>query len=215
MFLVEVLTIAEKALQAVFVPGYTTSDAQTDFSNLHISIEYPISPQNYPGVWVDFDVDGQLTRSGIDSIFNYTQIGSNFVPFYLWRAQGWLTYTVVALTSLQRARLHDELVRVFAFNGESSVEPYRQTIENNPLIAMNVNFDNIAERSAAATPGTPWGTDEIIYEQTLALQCVIEFISTNNADELMPFGEIDVIASDPVGNQRTWQDVNGVQSAGT
>jgi hypothetical protein len=187
--------VITSGLKSVFGPSYVSMDGNPDFANLHCSIEYPIDPQNYPGVWVDFEPEGELSRGGIDDINSYLQNGdSSLTPLYLWRAQGWATYTLAALTSLQRARLHDEIVRVFAFGSDPTVAAFRETIEDNDFLAMNMDFDRIAERGATATPGTPWGSEEIIYEVTLAMQCVIEFYSTANKDKLYPISEIRVLA---------------------
>jgi hypothetical protein len=200
-------------LKSVFTPEYVSMDGQPDFAGLHCSIEYPIDPQDYPGVWVDFEPEGELSRGGIDDINSYLTNGNNtLTPLYLWRAQGWATYTLAALSSLQRARLHDEIVRVFAFGSDPTVAAFRDTIENNNYLAMNMDFDRIAERGSAATPGTPWGSEEIIYEVTLAMQCVIEFYSTANKDQLFPLDAIQIYGS--AENTNTWTemtlDKNGV-----
>jgi hypothetical protein len=200
-------------LKSVFTEEYVSMDGQPDFGGLHCSIEYPINPQDYPGVWVDFEPEGELTRGGIDDINSFLPNGNNtLTPLYLWRAQGWATYTLATLTSLQRARLHDEIVRVFAFGSDPTVAAFRETIENNNYLAMNMDFDRIAERGSAATPGTPWGSEEIIYEVTLAMQCVIEFYSTANKDQLFPLDAIKFYSS--VENTDAWiegvLDQNGV-----
>jgi hypothetical protein len=200
-------------LKSVFTENYVSMDGQPDFAGLHCSIEYPIDPQDYPGVWVDFEPEGELTRGGIDDINSYLKNGNDtLTPLYLWRAQGWATYTLAAMSSLQRARLHDEIVRVFAFGSDPTVSAFRETIENNNYLAMNMDFDRIAERGSAATPGTPWGSEEIIYEVTLAMQCVIEFYSTANKDQLFPLDSIQLYGS--VENTNTWTemtlDENGV-----
>ena len=180
-------------MKGVFGPSYVAIDGNSDFANLHVSIEYPADVQDYPGVWVDFEPEGELTRGGIDDIATFVgNTDGSFSELYLWRAEGWATYTLATMTSLQRARLHDELVRVFAFNQDPAVAAFRQFIENNQFLAMNMNFDVIAERGSSATPGTPWGTEEIIYEMTLGMQCVIEFVSDLKQSKLYPLGEIDL-----------------------
>jgi hypothetical protein len=200
-------------LQSVFHGDYVSMDDQPDFAGLHVSIEYPLNPQDYPGVWVDFEPEGELSRGGIDDINSFLPNGdASLTPLYLWRAQGWATYTLAAMTSLQRARLHDEIVRVFAFGSDPTVAAFRDSIENNDYLAMNMDFDRIAERGASATPGTPWGSEEIIYEVTLAMQCVIEFYSTANKDKLYPLSAIQIYST-PQG-MNTWTetrlDTNGV-----
>jgi hypothetical protein len=197
--------VITSGLQSVFHGDYVSMDDQPDFAGLHVSIEYPLNPQDYPGIWVDFEPEGELSRGGIDDINSFLPNGdSSLTPLYLWRAQGWATYTLAALTSLQRARLHDEIVRVFAFGSDPTVAAFRGSIESNDYLAMNMDFDRIAERGASATAGTPWGTEEIIYEVTLAMQCVIEFYSTANKDKLYPLSQIQIYST-PQGLD-TWTE---------
>lgn len=189
----ELYHVITSGLESVFNANYVAMDGNTDFANLHVSIEYPVDKQDYPGIWVDFEPEGELTRGGIDDIATFLPNNDgSFSELYLWRAEGWATYTLATMTSFQRARLHDEVVRVFAFNQDPAVAVFRQTIENNNFLAMNMNFDVIAERGSGANPGTPWGTEEIIYEITLGMQCVIEFVSNESQSKLYPMGEIDL-----------------------
>jgi hypothetical protein len=199
--------VITSGLKSVFHGDYVSMDDQPDFAGLHVSIEYPLTPQDYPGVWVDFEPEGELSRGGIDDINTYLPNGdTSLTPLYLWRAQGWATYTLATLTSMQRARLHDEIVRVFAFGSDPTVAAFRDTIETNDYLAMNMDFDRIAERGASATPGTPWGTEEIIYETTLAMQCVIEFYSTANKDKLYPLSAIQIYSTPKDLN--TWTETS-------
>lgn len=193
MYLVELFHVITSGLAGVFNADYKALDGNTDFADLHVSIEYPYEKQDYPGIWVDFEPEGDLTRGGIDDIATFLPNNDGSLSeLYLWRAEGWATYTIACMSSLQRARLHDELVRVFAFNQDPQVASFRQTIESNAWLAMNMNFDVIAERGSGANPGTPWGTEEIIYEITLAMQCVIEFVSDQSQSKLYPLAEIDL-----------------------
>lgn len=209
MFLAETLAIGEQAMKQVFVPGYVSLDGQSDFSNLHISIEYPTDKQNYPAIWVDFEPDHEITRSGIDNIDTLDpNPDGTYTPYYLWRAQGDLTYTICAMSNLERARLHDEVVRVLAFNGDPAVSAYRQFIEDNPLIAMNANFDNIQERPPSIS-STPWDSLDLIYEITVAVTCVIEFQAAQQYGALVPFYGAIVTGTDPTGYGIRYQNIEG------
>lgn len=178
MYLYNVKTVIAEGLRQVFNSTFPVDD----FRNLHISLEYPMQPGDYPGIWVDFEQVGNLTRGGIDS--NYViQSSGEYVAADIWRFKGYALYTVAAFTSLQRDRLFDELTRIFAFSlNDLTVYPFRQYIENNNYIAMNMDFDDISVQGMAATPGTPWGDEsKIIYEVTVGMECVGEFV-----DDLLP-----------------------------
>lgn len=200
MFLKETKSILTAAMQATFTPTYPV----TDFQNLYISIEFPLEEQNYPAMWVGFEPLGQIERGGIDNEYKGTMTNPDGTvsTFSLWRATGYGTFTIGAMTAGQRDRLFDEVVRVFAFSAESQVTPFRGLIEENPLIAMNMNFDQVAVRGMSENPGTPWGTSEILYEATLAVEAVIEFAS-DQAANLTPLSKVLVDPTD-IKDQITW-----------
>jgi hypothetical protein len=151
------------------------------FRGLHVDIEYPIEPQNYPGIWVDYDDTAPLQTAGVDhsEITITGTSGSETLNRYRrWKFGGYASFTAAALTSLERDTLYDEMVRVLAFGGQAeSTERFREFVESNPLIAANFDFDQIEVKGNAAIPGTPWGTDEIIYERTLSVEVIGEFVS--------------------------------------
>lgn len=176
------------AMRSTFDGDYVTEQ----FRGLHISIEYPEAPQNYPGIWLDFEPVGDLEIAGIDHT-EYLSGEGQVTPYTRWRFQGYATYTAVALSSNERDLLVDEILRVFAFGSEHpSTTTFRQSIEDNPLIAVNMDFGTIGLRGFAASPGTPWNTDEIIYEATVAMNLIGEFVSDRATGNLLPVTDIEV-----------------------
>ena len=163
------------------------------FRGLHISIEYPGEAQNYPGVWVDFEPRGALENVGITHKEHSEPADDGTkTTFRRWRFQGMGLYTCVAMSSLERDKLHDEIINVWAFGTESpETSQFRVSIENNDFIAMNMDFDQIEYMGAmGASAGTPWGTDDVVYEVTLGLEVVGEFVSAGDAKGLYPLREI-------------------------
>ena len=197
MFLKETKSILTAALQNTFTGAYPVAD----FQNIFISIEYPYERQNYPAIWVGFEPMGTIDRGGINNDFGFTPAqffsDGSPLPISVWRATGYATYTIGALTALERDNLFDELLRVLAFSDSSSAISYRSMVESNPLIGMNLNFDAIAVRGISENPGTPWGTSEIIYEATLAIEAQIEF-SSDLTGTLTSISEVTVNADNPV-----------------
>lgn len=171
MYLWSTKTVIAEALRQVFTANYPL----TDFQNLHISLEYPLQAQDYPGVWVDFEQVGNLTRGSVDSLYSVNPDGT-YYPNDIWRFKGYALYTIGAMTSLQRDRLFDELSRVFAFSvNDLGVYPFRAYIESNPYVALNMDFDDIMVTGMAVGP-TPWGDEtKLVYEVTLGMECVGEF----------------------------------------
>lgn len=178
-----------QAMKNVFDDEYPV----TEFQSVHVSIEYPIDKMNYPGIWVDYSDTGDLVIAGVDhKEYNpATNTNEGVVPFTRWKFQGYVSYTIAALTSLERDRLYDEVVRILAFGKFNPVlSRFREYIEANPLMAANMNFDKISPQGNASAPGTPWGTDEIIYERTLNMEIIGEFVSDNSSGVLLPLSAI-------------------------
>lgn len=142
---------------------------------LLVSIEYPVQQQDYPSVWVNFTDTEPLVTAGID----HREYDEDDNPVLRWKFAGDATYTVAAMSSLERDRIYDELVRVMAFSrSHDYLSPFRDYIESNPFIAMNMNFDEIEILGDAAAPGTPWDTDEVLYEKTLSMHVMGEFVTS-------------------------------------
>jgi len=166
-----------------------------DFRNVRVGIEFPVDRQDYPCVWVDFSVADSLSRIGIAHLEadESTSGATTFRQYTRWRFRGWVSYTVVAMSSFERDRLIDEMVRILAFGGEAgATSQFRSYVESNEFIAMNFDFDEIGLSGLVAVPGTPWGTDEVIYEGTLRMEVLGEFVSDSLSVTLVPLSEIAV-----------------------
>ena len=189
MFITPLKTMLTIALRKTFDADYLVER----FRGLHISIEFPDDRQHYPGVWVDFEPMGEMERIGIGhyEVEGTPEGGRRFTR---WKFQGYVTYTVAALSSLERDLLLDELIRVFAFGDENeSTSEYRALIEDNEMLAMNIDFDQVAMRGSATAQGTPWGTEEMIYEATIALEVLGEFMADSVDATLLPLTGIVVV----------------------
>lgn len=195
MFLVKLKTVLTEAMKRTFDADFP----EPDFRNLRVGIEFPAEPQDYPGIWVDFTPNVELAIAGIAHVEH--EFGDDGVarPYTRWRYGGMASYTCVALTSLERDRLFDEMVRVMAFGQEESpTSEFRAYIESNEFIGVNFDFDQVSISGFAATPGTPWGTDDMIYEATIQMECVGEFVSDGATGTLQP---LTAIVVHPYSNQ--------------
>lgn len=189
MYLVVLKSAIVEALRVTFDGAYP----EADFRDLNCSIEYPVAQADYPAVWVNYADTSKLVTAGIGHVEILEDDQGNDVVVTRWRFGGEISMTVVALSSLERDRLYDELVRTLAFaREEPSVSAFRERIEANDLIAMNINFDEIQPSGDQAAPGTPWETDEIIYEKTLSVDVIGEFISRPDTQALLYLSQIRV-----------------------
>lgn len=189
MYLVPTKTLFIEALQNTFNEDYSIARLQ----NIHVSMEYPIEKQHYPSIWVDYEDGGSLSTVGVSHIEE--ELDEDGDPsgkrLFRWQFQGWVQFTIAALTSLERDVIYDELIRVIAMGlAKEDSSAFRRGIENNDLVALAVDFDKIEPRGAAVAPGTPWETDELIYERSIAIQVVGEFVSDPFGLELVPLSKI-------------------------
>lgn len=181
MYLSPLKTMLVEGIQLVFDGSYPVAR----FRNVHASVEYPVEPQNYPGIWVDYDDTRPVQIAGVGHQ-EVTIVGSTVNRYQRWKYAGYASFTMAALTSLERDELFDEMVRVLAFGRTNpATSRFRSWIETeNDLIAANFDFDQIEVRGNAAIPGTPWGTDEYIYERTINMEVVGEFVSDAESQSL-------------------------------
>lgn len=186
----------QNALQTAFSYLYPEQDTAGGTKPPYISLAYPTDRAQYPGVWADFEVS-LLQTVGLDHV--ETDASGNILT--RWRFQGYSSFTVVALNSNETDMIWDQLVAMTAFAAQSDYpSAFRQAVESNPLVSTTWAYDTIDARGNAAAPGTPWGTDEIVYERGLALKVIGEFVTSPLTQVLVPLREIVVVAQPEQGS---------------
>lgn len=187
MYLVETKAIITNAMQNVFTSTYPVEA----FRDLKVSLEYPATKQDYPSIWSDFEPVGELEQAGIGHTEYIENEAGEVRKTTRWRFGGYATYTCVALTSRERDLLFDQMVRVFAFTYQHpSTERFREVIETNNLIGITMGWGKIGQRGFSATVGTPWDTDETLYEATIAVAVQGEFVLDPTTDALAILSEV-------------------------
>lgn len=175
-----------QALKQVFDEDYP----KPDLRGLYASVEYPVRQEEWPGVWVEYDDADDVRIAGIAHV----EYDEQNRPYTRWEYKGYAVFTVVALTSLERDDLYDELLHVMAVShrGVDDVrrDDFRTYIEQNELVKINMDFDRIEPRGNSAAPGTPWGTDHLTYERSFAMQVIGEFVTDPRSTILVPLRKI-------------------------
>lgn len=190
MYLVETTTLLVKAMRTAFDNDFPTAD----FRNTPIEIEYPVLSQQYPSIWADFQPVGTLSPVGIGQIESVAAQGGGVKLVHRWSFAGYATFTAVALTSLERSRLFDAMIAVVAFRDQNpAYGAFRTTIEQDPLIILQPNYHEIDQRGFSASPGTPWGTEEMMYEATIAIPVIGEFVSDPSTMTLVNVSTVGII----------------------
>lgn len=189
-YLTQVKTTVVEALQTVFDGFYPV----TQFRNVHTSIEYPEEKQDYPGLWIEYDDTEALMRAGVSHVeYVDPATGDRVPPFTRWRYTGAVSITVVALTSLERDRLYDEVVNVIAFGSQDAERGrFRSLVQANPFVTVDLNYDAVTPGGGSATPGTPWETDEIIYEKTMTIDAIGEFYPAMSTGPVILLSRVQV-----------------------
>ncbi len=165
--------------------------------HLNVSPEFPIEEADYPGIWVDFEPTQQLSIVGVNHKELVPVLDGDDLSGYRettrWKFAGVVSYTIVAMSSNVRDRLFDELVKVLAFGkGDPIRGRYRAAIESNRFIGVTFDWDEIGQSGFSATPGTPWGTDDVIYEATARMECIGEFVSAPGDELLLPLNAVEI-----------------------
>jgi len=189
-------TMIVKALRTTFDGEYPNAD----FRGVNISIEFPVQPDGFPAIWVGYDDDSPLTVAGIGHREMHPDGVGGWRESTRWRFEGYVSLTTIALTSQERDGLYDELVSLIAFGKQSpATQQLRRYIEvDNDLIAANFGFDTIEPRGETAPPGTPWGTDELLYECGMSLRVIGEIVSDDFDGTLVSLSQVRVAEADPI-----------------
>lgn len=185
-----------EALRATFTGSYPFSDGRS--RTIWCDIEFPVAQANYPGIWVQYDDDAELSIAGISHIESTVIPAASGTPpqysqWTRWRFFGTVSLTIVALSSYERDFVFDEVVRMFAFAKQNpELSPFRTKIEKNDFVAMNANFDDLRPFGDNAAPGTPWATDEVLYEKSISFNIQGEFTGDANVSVLVPLSKVEV-----------------------
>jgi hypothetical protein len=156
-------------------------------SDVAVEMEYPMIPENYPGVWVQFSFK-QFSRAGIGMEFIHadrdptTGAVINWTPIREFQFTGTVTLTLVALSNLERDRLSDSVVAMLMFARPPNLvitDPAKDTqqfrglltaLANNPYVSMTVNTDTITPGGQSVVPGVPWDEELPGYEDNYSFE---------------------------------------------
>lgn len=193
-------TLAVTAVIQAFDIQYPILDSSGGTQNVNCSLDYPVNQAFYPGIWVTY-APAQLQNAGI----NYTEQDAAGNTYVRWRFSGTISFTVVALTNNERDLLYDQLLSIIAFAAQSdATSAFRNFIEASPLIESTWSYDSVESAGHGESLGTPWGTDEVIYEDGISIQVTGEFTVNPSTGQLVTqtlLSKFDVTAYPVIGGQ--------------
>lgn len=190
MYLTRVKALAIEAMHAAFDDQYPVAE----FQGLHCSLEYPVKAVQLPEVWVRYSDTGPLRQSGIAHVEDVHPVsGGRIAPYTRWRFEGSWEFVIVAISSVERDRVYDELIATIAWSGfDTRRGRFRKYLEGNDLIDLTLRTDEIESTGESAEPGTPWGTDEVMYERTLNVDLIGDFVPDPETGVIVPLSKIQV-----------------------
>lgn len=198
MFVADTITAWVEAFEALFHdPTYPApaSPGLPDLRDIPVLTDYPQEEINYPGLWVNFTMQGDVKNVGIGHV-EYETDDDGTHEVYRWHYGGFVEITIGAMSNLERALLLDEVTKAIAVarvdkNREGAL---RAHVERNDLIGMTVTWESITISGFGEAQGTPWGTDDIIYEATITLTMIGEVVLNPLTGTLVP---LTAVSFDP------------------
>lgn len=164
----------------------TSLNGLVNGSTITVDMEYPMTAEKYPGIWVQFSFS-EIQNSGVGMELLTRRVipATNTEPEeIIWEPmrevnfKGRATLTAVALTSLERDRIADGIITMLAFSrvpehvitqASKDTKQFRQLIGSlaaNPYISLTLNHDQIIPGGQAMTTGVPWQDDLPAYEDS-------------------------------------------------
>lgn len=213
MFIVQAKTLMVEIIDAIF-----NSDTMSDefgSGKVWVGMEYPAETSNYPGIWVDFSTSTELQAASLnpDEYLPALNKRDGVRHVQRWRFAGTYSFTAVAMTSLERDSLLDTLIRTIAFGSSALNFDFKHMVENNDLIGLTMQFDRFGLIGGSANPGTPWGTDDVVYEETVQVDCEGEFLSDPKTGAMVLLSQ--VLVTNQPGDSLTEAETYAVGVAGT
>lgn len=158
----------------------TTLGIDMSGSDVAVEMEYPMVPEHYPGIWVQFSFT-EFLNSGIGMELPFKETVNGVEQWSIlkeFQFKGTVTLTVVALTNLERDRISDRVVTMLMYArvpehvitmASEDTKQFRTLIgslASNPYVAMTIDHDTLSPGGQSMTPGVPWDPELPGYEDS-------------------------------------------------
>lgn len=182
--------------------AFTDSGLSLNDSRLNVDMEYPDQEASYPAAWVQFSFTN-LTDSGLGHIESATGENGEVGEVRQWRYEGQVTVTFMALSSLDRDRISDKFISIYAFSdiGDPPVIKRRerphpqlfQELARSPYVSMSLQSGLIRPRGQNTSVGTPWNSGQLVYEDSYVFGLEGEFQQLYIPGEGYRLRRIDIV----------------------
>lgn len=181
----------------------TSLSFPSEGTQVHIQLEYPMAEEQYPGIWIQFATT-RLQRMGLSQEFWIQDSETeDWSAVQEWQVQGRVTMTILALSNLERDRIADSIITMFAFSRtpepvvtkpRKNTNKYRQFItalDQNPFVAMTVNTDVLTGGGQSVNVGVPWQPDILSYTDAYSFDIIGNFNYVFDQDGTYNLARID------------------------
>lgn len=157
----------------------TDSGLSLNDTVLHVDMEYPYEEASYPSAWVQFSFT-ELIDSGMGHV-QTTMSEDQEARVRQWRYKGRVSVTFLALSSLDRDRIADKFISVFAFadveKGFSNDPSTRflQELAKSPYVSLTPQSGRLNPGGQSTSVGVPWDPTQLVYEDTYSFNLEGEF----------------------------------------
>jgi hypothetical protein len=171
-FFVDIKTTIVKGLIAAF-DDIDYPDPQ--IKGINISMEYPMEQNQYPHIWVQFSIT-KSQQMGLGHVIYEDGILKQQFIFY-----GTVTLHIVALSSLARDIIASQLFQMLAFRDLNPIAAkFNDYLKQDQFTHMTFDRDTLQPQGQSVNVGTPWGSDELVYDDGYSFQVVGQIDSTFN-----------------------------------
>lgn len=166
-----------------------------DMTPNFIGIEYPEQEVDWPAILVEFNPSDIRWTGVMPDELEKLPFG-DFKRYRKGHFAGTYSFSIYALTSQERDRLMDSIIQLFLMGDlNADTKKFFDTVENHDLISQIIMHDHVTTVGTTVSAGTPWGSDDIVYEGSLRVDIAGgEFYADAYDSTLVPLSSISVIA---------------------
>lgn len=184
-----VVTSIQNALE-VQLKDYPENDPLHKLSG-NITMEYPLHEGEWPAMWIGFSFR-KLTDTSINDIRYHGTVG-NESEYKLWNFEGNASVTILALSSLERDRISDSFIRMFAFHDlHGSNNIFWSSMESQPYTMLHSAKSELKPMGQTDGPGiaVPWDSSLLGYADSYSFDLNGQFASNVYSGKLVRLSDI-------------------------
>ena len=160
------------ALVATFGSAFSAVLEPEPLIDIHHGIEYPVQVGEYPYCQIGFEEDSISNTTVSDSF----TLNADRLPYRHWMFSGSVRFGFFSLSAAERDIMIDGFIQVVAMDRALMSGLRDETV--NPYVALELSLEDVLPSGMSESPGTPWGTDEIVYYSSFNIDAQGEFWTT-------------------------------------